>query len=253
MAIRIVPDDPISEPEDLANPEIASQILLDGGLVEFRVAVRVEEAGLGRQQRPAALDIDRSPLEDDSWLEERFAHLLGDAGGNDIVGVVGWILVSPGIVAPVVDRAFPLARPVANDVIGAVIPAPGIVGRVVMEENAARIDASLREQETDTAGELLVSDIDPDQLRGGEVLDHLGKDARNRLKGSWPTGLFVGPGEPSRLVRFPLGRHVVSKGTRGCGRNSLFHEFTLLPDRGGSGHRRHRRADPGEMASESAA
>ena len=138
VPIGIVARDAVTEPEDLGHAEKIAQMGLDVGPVELGVAIGVEQARLGGQQGTAAVDVDRAALHHDAGLEHGEPELGADAGGDHVVQVVRRILPAPGVVAPVHDRllAAPGPGPLHED--RAVIAAPGIVGRVAMEEDAAR-------------------------------------------------------------------------------------------------------------------
>ena len=54
VAVGVVAGDPVAEPEDRAHPEEVPEAGLDLGPGEPRIAVRVQEARLGRQEEARA-------------------------------------------------------------------------------------------------------------------------------------------------------------------------------------------------------
>src|SRR5215208_2201832 len=114
----------------------------------MRVAVRVQEAGLGGQQRSPAVHVYRTAFHDDRWIEHREAELTGDPCGYDIVQIVRWILAAPRIEVPI-DDGLCLVTGVALDEDRAMIPAPGVVGWMVVEEHVAAAGTLIREKTAD--------------------------------------------------------------------------------------------------------
>ena len=66
MPVGVVADDAAAQPDDLAGGAVVGQILLDLGPAELRIAVRIEQALLGRQDRPGSVAVDRPPFENDA-------------------------------------------------------------------------------------------------------------------------------------------------------------------------------------------
>src|SRR5262245_1361239 len=161
VPIGVVADYTVAQPQDVRGPEVVFQILLDLFAVEMRVAVGIEQAGLGRDERAAPVDIQRTAFHYDAGLKEDFVHLLGDARGNYVVQVVRRIFIAPGVVAPIDDRAFAPAAAVAHDVNRTVVSRPGVTGWIEMESHGVDLDAARSQQAVDPVGEIGVGDVDP--------------------------------------------------------------------------------------------
>jgi hypothetical protein len=132
VPVGVVADDPLAEPEDLLHAEIIAQVRFDLRTVHFRVAVRVEQAGLRGQQRPGAVHLDGTALQDHRRREEREVEQLRDVLRHFVVQVAGWIFSAPRVVAPI-DHGEAL-RVAHED--GPVVAAPWLVGGKGMEMNA---------------------------------------------------------------------------------------------------------------------
>ena len=67
VAVGVVAVDPAAQPDDVADAQVVGEDLFDGRAVEAGVASLdlAEQAFLGRQQRAAAVDVDRAPLHHD--------------------------------------------------------------------------------------------------------------------------------------------------------------------------------------------
>ena len=84
MAVGVVVlDQAQPEPDDALDAELRAQLRLDLLAPELRVAVLVEQALLGRDQRALAVDGDRAALEDQvrgvaAMLAEQLEHARGE-------------------------------------------------------------------------------------------------------------------------------------------------------------------------------
>jgi hypothetical protein len=212
VTVGVVAGDPVAQPEDVADTEMAAETGFDGLPVEAGIAVGVEEAGLGRQQGAAPVDVDGPALEHHAGGVDRNPVLAGDPGRNHVVEIVGRILATPGIVAPVQDGLFGVLRRPSLHEDGAMVPAPGIVGRVVMEVDVADVGPGLGEQPPHAGLHRRPRDVDVNLLPLGEQPDHPSEDAWDRAELAGPGGLFVRPTEPGAAVRLPLGGHAIANG-----------------------------------------
>jgi len=223
MAVGVVPDDAVTEPEDVPDAEVGAEMGLDAGPVEPGVAVGIEETGLGRDERAPAVHVDRAALQDDPGRVHRQAQLGGDARGDHVVEVVGRVFAAPGVVAPVHDglltrpaRAGPLEedRPV--------VAAPGIVGGVVMEEDVPAAGALVGQPPADLLLHPRAAHVDVHLLAVREMAHHAGEEAGHRTELSGPGRFLVRPAEPGAPVGLPLRRHpeaeVRRRGARNQGR-----------------------------------
>ena len=103
---------------------------------ELRVAIGIEETRFGREQGSPSVHVDRAALENDAGLEQRQAQLGRNATRHDVIQIVGRILPTPGVVSPVENRRLASPAGVTLDEDRAMIAAPRVIRRIVMEENA---------------------------------------------------------------------------------------------------------------------
>src|SRR5207249_11145070 len=97
VAVGVVTFDPVSQPENLPDPEEIAEPALDLRFGEARIAVGIEETLLAGEQRPRAVHLDAAPLEHHPRAQHRQAELFGDAGWNRVVLVARGILAAPGV------------------------------------------------------------------------------------------------------------------------------------------------------------
>ena len=126
VAIGIVADNTVAQPQDVAHAEVGPEILFDFRASQLRIAVGIEQAGLGGQQSSPSVHVDRAALQHDAGLEYGKAQLFGDPGRYDVIQVVRRILPTPGVEPPVDDGLRMLRiRPLNED--RSMISAPGVV------------------------------------------------------------------------------------------------------------------------------
>ncbi len=191
--------------------ERVAQQRLDVGARQRRVAVRVQQALLGRQQRAFAVDLDRAALEHDARLgvarhAERFGHLPADLP----IEIERRVLAAPGVVVEV-DREPRCIERRSRDEDRAVIARPGVVGREAVEPQALGRNGS-REQLADVPLVIGAEHVDVHGLALGErpdERDHGGLDAR---EDAGPAIAVVRPRQPGRFVRRPFGGLAVAQG-----------------------------------------
>ena len=97
VAVGLVLEDAVAEPDHLLGAEVVVERRLDRGAVELRVAVRVQQALLGGQHRALAVDVDRAALEHERGAVAAVAFDLEHLRGDPVVAV-------PGRVEPAVER-----------------------------------------------------------------------------------------------------------------------------------------------------
>ena len=90
MAVGVVAFDAIAEPEDGFHAEGGAEFFFDRVAAEGWIAVGVEEAAFGGEERAFAVGVDRSALEDEVLeVEMPDAESGGDGGGDGVVFVEG--------------------------------------------------------------------------------------------------------------------------------------------------------------------
>ena len=117
----------------------------------------------------------------------------------------------------------------ALDKDGPVIPAPGVVGGMVMEEDLAAVGPGFAQEDPDLLFHCRPGDVDVHLFVVGEVPHRAGKDRGHRPKLAGPGGFLVRPAEPGAAMRRPLGRHGVAE-LCGSGRHqSSMKRFVMSP------------------------
>ncbi len=96
------PSMPVAEPDDLGHAERVAENPLDVRAVELRIAVRVQQALLGREQRARAVHLDRPAFEHDAGLREaRHVERSRHHPANLPVEVERRILAAPRVVVEI--------------------------------------------------------------------------------------------------------------------------------------------------------
>ncbi len=106
MAIGVVAGDAAGEPADVFLAIIILQILLDLRFGQIRIAIFVQQAIGGGQNRAGAVEIDGSAFHDDPGIENRQLELLRNPRRHRIVIIVRRIFSAPGVKSPIDDRQF---------------------------------------------------------------------------------------------------------------------------------------------------
>ena len=166
---------------------------------ERRVAVGVQQALLGRDEGPLAVDEERAALQYERGLVAAHPEVLGDEPRDLRVAVVRQVLLAPRV-EPEVDERDATRRVPDED--RTVVAHPRVVDREREDLDAvAAAPADL--------GLLLgIADHD-DGLEGRDRVGHRGVVALGLLEPVRPERLARqgGPFHQARLVRLPLGRH----------------------------------------------
>ena len=136
MAIGVVADDALLEPEDVGDAEAFAEFLLDRRAVELRVAVGIEQDRFGREQLATAIHFDGAALKDHVTIEASHAERCGDARGDGVVEIPRWELAAPGVEFPIGHRDF--AARVMFYKNRPMVAAPDIVVRMIEQLHAFR-------------------------------------------------------------------------------------------------------------------
>ena len=146
-------------------------------------------------------------------VERRFSiELFGDARGSHIVEIERRILAAPGVVAPI-ENNWLEAHLLATEKRGAVITAPGIIGRNIPKRDVRQ----MADETTGPTPSSLRRRRGCSPARTGQAF------LRDRRKGAGtgsnllgPCIAIVGPRKPSRGMRLPLGGPAVTLCARAC-------------------------------------
>src|SRR5690606_10723403 len=201
MPARLVIDDSFSEPDDAGYAEVFVQQYLELSLVEMRIAVRIEQALFGRDERALPVDVDCAAFEHErraiAIASFYFEHLARD----EIVLIPGKVearaQAAPGVEHPI-DAAH-LTR-IVDDERRTDISHPSIVARELYDSNRigqhrARIDV------------LRTRHAHRHRLPDGDGACDRGERGLRRLSPQPPIGRSFRPQHPAAGVRFELARH----------------------------------------------
>ena len=208
VTIRVVTLDAVAEPEDFFSAEFVPELFLNRSAVERGVAVWIEQATLGGQESAMAVGIDGSALEDEMLeVEQRQTQGFCNGRRHGVVLVEGREFVAPGVESEI--QHGKLRRLVAFHKNRPVVAAPWFIRR-----NVEILDAVRRTGAEELANGFLLlgaADIDADDLGFRQRLHHFDEGGNDPIIGFRKAiAIRLGPGNPSRLVRFPLGRHAIS-------------------------------------------
>ena len=214
VPVRVVAGDAAAEPEDLARAQVRGQDPLQLLARQPRVARLdlVEQALLGRQQCPRAVDVDGAPFEHHAprlavhggrRLPLPQLESLGDPVVDGVVLLVVGVL-RPTVEPPVGDRHLALG---VLDEERAIVARPAPVGRRADEVDHAEVGAHALQQLACPRLRGGVVDQDADPLAAGQVADHLAVDPGDGRQLAGPVARLVRPGDPRGGVRLPLRRH----------------------------------------------
>jgi len=167
---------------------------------KMRVTIGVEEA-LGRgKYRPSSVTLDTSPFKDESHrCKSRRAEGAGlmEQSGNPV------IVTCRKLEAPSVETEIEEQR--STGVLHgyrAEIPRPGVVGRQLMDANAAPVGA--RRSET-SLHPFRVGTDHQRYLLPADLPDDFGKDRFHQIQAGGPVAPGVGPCQQHTVLLFPLG------------------------------------------------
>jgi len=131
MAVGIVADEAIVEPEHFIRSEAGGELAFDSRRGGLAVAAGVEHDDFGRQNVTGTVTFDGAAFEHLVESETADAELIGDPGGGAVVFLLVGEFVAPGVVAPVGDAEF--APTVVNQKEWAEVTYPDVVSLVVVE------------------------------------------------------------------------------------------------------------------------
>ena len=204
---------PVLQPDDVRDAERIDQQAIELRASHPGIAVRLEEARLGREQRAFAVDVDRAAFEHLAPHErghvERARELLADA-----IVTRHHVLAAPSVEAEAHARARAL-RVADDDRRGVARPAVAVLhameadARNAREERArARFDVRVAHEQLDVLVAVL-----GDRATETRVLDLRVLEQAAPLLGE------VGEREPDRAMARPFGGHREAAITGGGGRH----------------------------------
>ena len=202
VAVGVVTRDPFPQPHDALHPEVVVEEPLELGLPELGVAVLVEQALLGGQQRAPPVDVYRAALQ--HHARSRRPSSPVDLATSSPVALSGrrssYLPPQALNFHLVAATAFPLP-PFDED--GAIVPHPHVGALYPVEGHALR-----REHRPHPVLRPLVVHEEVDPLPAREGLDHLHVGSlhlRDDLRRKRERVLR--PGEPRGVVLRPLRGH----------------------------------------------
>ena len=129
MAVRIIPFNAGTEPENGSDAQHALQFLLNHGPAPIRIAVGIQQHGLRRHQQAVPIALNRPPFQNQGRTAHGKPQRRPNQGGNAVVQVPRGKFAAPRIKLPIRQHQRTVLHILDEN--GAVVPAPYVVGRVV--------------------------------------------------------------------------------------------------------------------------
>ena len=197
VPVRLVVVDAAAQPYHHVNPEMVAQQLLDLAAPETGVAVLVQQAFLGGEQRALPVHVDRAALEHERRAVAIGALDFADLVCDCIVEVARGVQATPGVEQPV-DAATPTAR--IEHESGSDVAHPRIVARQ-LDDPHHRWQARAR------VAVLARRDADGHRLAGGNCSSDRGEGVLRRAGAEPPVVGALGPQQPAAIVRREFAGH----------------------------------------------
>src|SRR3972149_473849 len=102
MAIRVVTGDTLAQPNNTSDAKRLLEQPFDFGAAHFRITILIEQALLGGETGPGAVDLDGTPFEHDRMVENRDLEERGDLLGDPLIFLIGLIFAAPAVEDPIV-------------------------------------------------------------------------------------------------------------------------------------------------------
>ena len=210
VAVGVVARDAAAEPEDVRRAEVIAQHALEVGPREPGIpdlGLRIQQTFFSRQQGADAVHVDAAPFEDHGTcgLDARQPELLRDQI-RDAVVLLPVAILGPAVEVEACDRRL-RARPRSFDEDRAEVASPAAVGGESEEVDALSPHPDLLEHAPGRGLTRGGVDEDADALAGRQPAHDLRIHPGDGGELARPIGGVVGPPDPRRRVRLPLGRH----------------------------------------------
>ena len=216
VPVRLVVDDAFAQPDDAGDAQVFVQQDLHLTRVELRIAVRVQQALLGGEQRALAVDVNRTAFQHERRAIAVAAFDLQHLARDQVVLVPRKVEAvaqsAPGVEQPV-DAAH--GALVVHDERRTDVPHPRIVARHLHDADRVR-------QHRPRVHELRARNTDSDRLTGRDCRRHCGECGLRGLRATAPVAGPLGPQQPAAGMRLEFARHAKAVGGR-CRRQRRGH------------------------------
>ncbi|MNI25000.1 hypothetical protein D3C73_786370 [compost metagenome] len=212
MAVGFVVEQTVRQPDDFIHSQIRDEHRFDFCTVQVRVAIAIEQAFFGGDQRAFAVDVDRAAFEHEALgaiarTALDFEDLATDLRITVPRRIQTTVETAPGVEVPVHATDFTV---VIDDKRRPGIADPGVV--------AGHLDnADIRHVQAGTGVFVLAGgNRHGHRFETGDGLGHCHVSGLCRFATQAPVVRALGPDHPGLGLRCPLGRHVKAVCARGA-------------------------------------
>ena len=216
MAVGLVAEQAVRQPDHRLHRQMLAQHSFDLCAVQVRIAVGVEQAFLGGQQRALAVHVNGAAFQHEAGRDVAGAtldaqHLAGHLAVALPGPVQATVEAAPGVEVPVHAAHFAVA---VDDEGRAGVAYPGVIAAHLHQ-------ADVRLPAQSCAGVLVLrgGHTDAHRLEARNGLGHGAERRLGRLATQAPVVRAFRPEHPGLAVRFPFRRHAKAVGARGLQRH----------------------------------
>ncbi|MNO24862.1 hypothetical protein D3C76_146910 [compost metagenome] len=211
MAVGFVVEQAVRQPDDLIHSQMRAEHRFDFRTVQVRVAIAVEQALFGGDQRAFAVDVNRAAFKHETFSAVTRAALdLEDLAADLRIAiprrVQAAVEAAPSVEVPVHTAHF---AAIVDDESRAAVAYPSVI--------AGHLDhADIRHVEARAGVFILAGGHGHgDRFKTRDSLGHRSMCSLRRFAAQTPVVRALGPDHPGLRLRRPLGRHVKAVGARG--------------------------------------
>ena len=209
MSVGVVAHNAVAQPDDVIYTVEVAEVFFNLLLVELRIAVGVEQAGLGGEQVSYPIDIDAAAFHNDVGREAFHVEVISNMDGNLGVEFVR-IFATPCVVVPIDEGSFGCVLSVEQEG-WTMVATPSVVGWELVEDDMLHVRSIGGQRLGDMLLHCRIFDIDMYHFRLREHLDEKVVGRENGLNLARPRVFVVRIGQPCGTMFCPFGGHIKTK------------------------------------------